>query len=79
MAGRGGERGGARTFGFICVAVARLGHEEVRVKLGLFFSLLRAAMTREVRPGCVAAAPSAECLVLWFCVSLLCDIYLNMM
>ena len=30
-------------------------------------------MTREVRSGCVAAAPLAECLVLWFCVSLLCD------
>ena len=29
-------------------------------------------MTREVRSGCVAVS-LAECLVLWFCVSLLCD------
>ena len=29
-------------------------------------------MTRELRSGCVAVS-LAECLVLWFCVSLLCD------
>ena len=34
---------------------------------------VRPRVTREVRSGCVAAAPLAECLVLWFCVSLLCD------
>ena len=31
MAGRGGERGGARTFGFMCRG-GELGHEEVRVR-----------------------------------------------
>ena len=30
------------------------------------------SLSREVRSGCVAVS-SAECLVLWFCVSLLCD------
>ena len=30
-------------------------------------------MTREARSGCVAVS-LAECLVLWFCVSLLCDL-----
>ena len=34
---------------------------------------VRPRVTREVRSGCVAAALLAECLVLWFCVSLLCD------
>ena len=33
---------------------------------------VRPRVTREVRSGCVAAT-LAECLVLWFCVSLLCD------
>ena len=33
---------------------------------------VRPRVTREVRSGCVAAR-LAECLVLWFCVSLLCD------
>ena len=33
---------------------------------------VRPRVTREVRSGCVAVS-SAECLVLWFCVSLLCD------
>ena len=34
---------------------------------------VRPRVTREVRSGCVAAALLAECHVLWFCVSLLCD------
>ena len=33
---------------------------------------VRPRVTREVRSGCVAVS-LAECLVLWFCVSLLCD------
>ena len=33
---------------------------------------VRPRVTREVRSGCVAVS-SAECHVLWFCVSLLCD------
>ena len=33
---------------------------------------VRPRVTREVRSGCVAVS-LAECLLLWFCVSLLCD------
>ena len=33
---------------------------------------VRPRVTRELRSGCVAVS-LAECLVLWFCVSLLCD------
>ena len=36
---------------------------------------VRPRVTREVRSGCVAVS-LAECLVLWFCVSLLCDRHL---
>ena len=59
----------------LCVGPARLifPFSFCECLVGSQFSFFaRHWVTREVRSGCVAVS-LAECLVLWFCVSLLCD------